>query len=310
MSAVLDRTLDLLRELVRCDTRNPPRAIDASHAIVGALRSPLAARGFDVEVTDLGRGSVNIFATRGKPSLLFNFHVDTVPDAANWSGSPFELRIAGDRAVGLGACDIKGAAAAMIAAAERCEGPAALLFSTDEEAGNDECVRHFVQDASKSASFRGVVVAEPTKNHATIAHRGTVSCEASFGGVSGHGSDPRALHDSAVHSFLRWGAKALHLAESLEVEEVSGLRGVRFNVGIVNGGTKANTAPSLPRIDPILFGSSFNAEQVPVLINDWILGVGDQPGTDLARAETAAGQLESRGVEFLLRLQGLEEPVA
>jgi acetylornithine deacetylase len=243
MSAVLARTVELLRLLVACDTRNPPRAIDTSHPIIAALRTPLTACGFDVKVTDLGRGSVNIFATRGTPSLLFNVHVDTVPDAANWTGSPFDLQIArstqGDRAIGLGACDIKGAAAAMIAAAERCNEPAAFLFSTDEEAGNDDCVRAFVKELGSNA-FRGVVVAEPTQNLATIAHRGTVSCEASFAGVSGHGSEPRALHDSAVHALMRWGHKALTLAESLEQEEVSGMRGVRFNLGVASGGTKAN----------------------------------------------------------------------
>ncbi|MFO0662774.1 MAG: acetylornithine deacetylase [Polyangiaceae bacterium] len=243
MNEGLARTLVHLRALVACDTRNPPRAIDASHPIVGTIRTPLAACGFSVEVVDLGKGSVNVFATRGKADLLFNFHVDTVPDAANWTGSPFELRISesereGARAIGLGACDIKGAAAAMIAAAEHAEGPAALLFSTDEEAGNDECVHAFV--AQRAEAFRGVVVAEPTSNKATLAHRGTVSCEAKFSGVSGHGSNPSALHESALHRFVRWGGRALALAESLETEEVGGLSGVRFNLGIASGGTKAN----------------------------------------------------------------------
>ena len=37
-------------------------------------------------------------------------------------------------AIGLGACDIKGAAAGLIVAAPRTTGDAAFLFSTDEEA--------------------------------------------------------------------------------------------------------------------------------------------------------------------------------
>lgn len=242
MNEVLSRTLTLLRSLVACDTRNPPRAIDATHAIVRALREPLVSQGFSVGVSDLGKGSVNIFAVRGKPQVLFNFHVDTVPDAANWTGSPFELQVTDDRAIGLGACDIKGAAAAMIAATERTSGPCALLFSTDEEAGNDECVHAYLARAPQSDTnaIRGVVVAEPTENLATLAHRGTVSCEASFAGVSGHGSNPRALTESALHHLVRWGGRALSLAEQLETDEAAGLRGVRFNLGIASGGTKAN----------------------------------------------------------------------
>ena len=242
MNEVLGRTLALLRTLVACDTRNPPRTIDATHPIVRALREPLVAQGFSVGVSDLGKGSVNIFATRGKPQVLFNFHVDTVPDAANWTGSPFELQIAADsaRAIGLGACDIKGAAAAMIAAAERAPGACALLFSTDEEAGNDECVHAFIAKKADTNIFRGVVVAEPTENRATVAHRGTVSCEASFHGVSGHGSHPRALQESALHHLLRWGGRALELASELESNEVGNMTGVRFNLGVASGGTKAN----------------------------------------------------------------------
>lgn len=242
MNEVLGRTLSLLRTLVACDTRNPPRTIDATHPIVRALREPLVSQGFTVGVSDLGKGSVNIFATRGKPQLLFNFHVDTVPDAANWTGSPFELQVAdgSERAIGLGACDIKGAAAAMIAAAERTNGPCALLFSTDEEAGNDECVHAFIAKKADTNAFRGVVVAEPTENRATVAHRGTVSCEASFAGVSGHGSNPRALEESAIHRMIRWGGRALDFAAKLENAEVGNMTGVRFNLGIASGGTKAN----------------------------------------------------------------------
>ncbi|HJU09178.1 MAG TPA: M20/M25/M40 family metallo-hydrolase, partial [Rhodanobacteraceae bacterium] len=115
MSALLDNTLDHLRVLVGYDTRNPPRAI-GREGLFDYLRAQL--HGFDCELADHGAGAISLLATRGQPRLLFNVHMDTVPDSPHWSGNPFELRVRDGRAIGLGACDIKGAAAALLAVAE------------------------------------------------------------------------------------------------------------------------------------------------------------------------------------------------
>lgn len=87
---------------------------------------------------------------------------------------------------------------------------------------------------------------------------------------------PLVLGDQAVDTILTRAITELALYDEKELVGAIGARDVNKATNTIYGGTKANTAPSLPRIDPILFGSSFNAEQVPVLINDWILGVGDQ----------------------------------
>jgi acetylornithine deacetylase len=75
-----------------------------------------------------------MLAVRGETTRLFNVHLDTVPSSPDWSADPHVLRVTGDRAIGLGACDTKGAAACLLAAAEMTEGPAAFLFSSDEDA--------------------------------------------------------------------------------------------------------------------------------------------------------------------------------
>jgi acetylornithine deacetylase len=76
---------------------------------------------------------------------LFNVHLDTVPDSPHWSADPHVLRVTADRAIGLGACDIKGAAAALIAVANITDGPMAMLFSTDEEANDARCIAGFLK---------------------------------------------------------------------------------------------------------------------------------------------------------------------
>ncbi|TAM95457.1 MAG: M20/M25/M40 family metallo-hydrolase, partial [Rhodanobacteraceae bacterium] len=143
MEALLDATLTHLRALVAFDTRNPPRAI-GTDGVFDYLRAHLP--GFKVSVIDHGAGAVSLHAMRGKPKLLFNVHLDTVPDSRQWSADPFALHISNDRAIGLGACDIKGAAAGLLAVANASSGDMALLFTTDEEGADPHCVGAFLKD--------------------------------------------------------------------------------------------------------------------------------------------------------------------
>ena len=270
MNELLDSTLCHLRELVSFDTRNPPRAISAD-GIFEYIRGHLP--GFDCAVTDHGAGAVSFHAVRGKPKILFNVHLDTVPDSPHWTASPFELRIGADRAVGLGACDIKGAAAALLTAAERSTADMALLFTTDEEANDARCIAAFLKqfpspfgrgrpegtdegrgspdrggDAAPSRQpfsrraegYEAVIVAEPTRCEAVLAHRGISSALLRFAGRAGHASGDNALTDSAVHQAIRWGTRALYFVSMQAHQRFGGLTGLRFNIGRVEGGIKAN----------------------------------------------------------------------
>jgi acetylornithine deacetylase len=236
---MLDSVLKHLEALVSFDTRNPPRDISTG-GIFDYLRSQLD--GFCFEVTDHGAGAVSLLAVRGNPTRLFNVHLDTVPSSEAWSSNPHKLRITDDRAIGLGACDIKGAAAGLVAAAAVTTGDAAFLFSTDEEANDARCIASFL---SKDHGFREAIIAEPTKCEAVLAHRGISSVLMKFRGHAGHASGVDALHTSALHDAMRWGNAALEFVESQSHQRFGGLTGLRFNIGRVEGGIKANMiAPS------------------------------------------------------------------
>jgi acetylornithine deacetylase len=280
--SLLDATLGHLRALVGYDTRNPPREI-GTDGIFDYLRAQLPD--FAVDVVDYGAGAVTLFAVRGTPKYLFNVHLDTVPDSPHWTQDPHTLTVTDDRAIGLGACDIKGAAAALVAVAQASKGAMALLLSTDEEANDARCIEGFLKTGPR---YEAIIVAEPTKSEAVLAHRGIHSVQMQFRGRAGHASGDQQPSDSALHQAIRWGAAALDFQQAQAHERFGGMTGLRFNIGKVEGGIKANMiAPTgdvrfgfrpLPTMDadqmlerfrtlvephPVAYGETFRGDSLP-----------------------------------------------
>ena len=298
---MLDSVLQHLQALVSHDTRNPPRAITTG-GIFDYIRAQLP--GFRIEVVDHGAGAVSLLAVRGNPKRIFNVHLDTVPSSPAWTADPLKLRVTADRAIGLGACDIKGAAAALIAAAQVTQGDAAFLFSSDEEANDPRCIAAFL---GRDHGFTEAIIAEPTQGQAVLAHRGISAVRVGFKGQAGHASAENALPLSAVHKAMRWGTDALDFVQAQDHLRFGGLTGLRFNIGRVEGGIKANMiAPSaevrfgfrpLPSQDMDVLHGQFRdlaggevvgqgapAERVPVDYEETFRGP-SLPSGDVARAE-------------------------
>ncbi len=221
--------LEHLARLCAFDTRNPPRSPAGISALFDYVTAAVGAWGFVVERRDLGDGCMWLHARRGDAAPIVNVHVDTVPVAEGWFGDPLSLVVTGERATGLGACDIKGALAAWLAAGAATHGPGELLLTSDEEAGTSRCVRTF--GSEHDLKGRQLLVAEPTGCRAVLGHRGIGTATGTFTGVAGHASQARALVDSAVHEAVRWAGAALAAASGDDL---------RFNLGRIEGGTKAN----------------------------------------------------------------------
>ena len=170
---------------------------------------------------------------------MVNCHLDTVPADPSWTRDPFKLAVDGDDAVGLGACDVKGAASCMLAAAEESEGAIALLLTTDEEAGQSRCVQEFL---AQDLPYDRAVVAEPTGVRAVTRHRGLATYDLAFKGVAAHSSVIGADQRNAVHLASLWCADAIGLTRSAPFDDI------RLNIGMIEGGTKANVAASSARV--------------------------------------------------------------
>lgn len=228
--------LDHLRALVACDTQNPPRRIEAGSPVFRYCTQQLEGE-FRIRTWDHGEGHVSWLATRGKPTVLFNVHLDTVPAGEGWSTDPHTLAVKGGRAYARGSCDIKGAAACLLALAGGGAENMALLFTSDEEGAGGCCVEKFLQTA-EARQFRQVIVAEPTGCRAVLEHRGFLSVKTRFHGNPGHSSEARALSENANHQMAIWAAGAIRVARNAKRDESD--PGTCLNIGLVEGGTKSN----------------------------------------------------------------------
>jgi len=233
MNTSLEQCLVHLEALVACDTTNPPRDIASS----GLLEYLQSLPYLDPEISDLGGGSFNIMLSKGSPKHLFNVHLDTVPVSSGWDYNPHHLTIDDGKAYGLGACDIKGAAACLLALIESGLSDYAVLFSTDEEAGQSTCIQEFLKS---KPSYEGIIVCEPTQNLAVTCHRGIATGSIKFEGIAGHSSDKRAMQDNAIHKLARWSNQALIKAQEYDSKSIENLSGIAFNLGVIEGGIKPN----------------------------------------------------------------------
>ena len=140
-----DEVTELLQELIRVDTTNPPGNETAAAEL---LRSYLEESGAQVDLYARVPERANLVARipgRGDgPSLLFLSHTDVVlADASEWSADPFGGELRDGEVWGRGALDMKGqvAASAVALASLAREGfqPAGdLIFAAtaDEEVGD------------------------------------------------------------------------------------------------------------------------------------------------------------------------------
>src|SRR5882762_881863 len=88
-----------------------PSTTSSEGPVVDYVSRWLVARGWDLTVQEVSPGRGNIWASRKGGGVTFSTHLDTVP--------PYLTpRMEGKRLYGRGACDAKGIAAAMLAAAD------------------------------------------------------------------------------------------------------------------------------------------------------------------------------------------------
>ncbi|HEX7091513.1 MAG TPA: M20/M25/M40 family metallo-hydrolase [Longimicrobiales bacterium] len=185
--------LEVLRDLVRIPSVNPtlaPGEGTGEQEVARFAVEWLGARGVRAWLEEADRGRPNAVAEVGGgdgPVLVLCAHLDTV-GTAGMEIAPFEPRVEGNRLYGRGSYDMKGGAAAIMAAlaalaAADLRGRIMAALVCDEEyasIGASDFVRRHRADAC--------IVTEPSEGRLILAHKGFVWLELVTRGVAAHGS--------------------------------------------------------------------------------------------------------------------------
>jgi acetylornithine deacetylase/succinyl-diaminopimelate desuccinylase-like protein len=154
-AALHERPVELLRNLIRFDTTNPP---GNEAACIGYINDVLTDAGFATTILARDTARPNLvtrLAGQGYASpLLMYGHIDVVTtENQDWTYPPFEAAVAGGYVWGRGTLDMKGAVAMMMATLMRARaqglapaGDVVLAVVSDEEAGGDFGARYLVED--------------------------------------------------------------------------------------------------------------------------------------------------------------------
>ncbi len=157
----------------------------------------------------------NVLITRGGsgPALWFLGHTDVVPSGPleDWTSPPFEPEVRDGVLYGRGACDMKGAVAAMVVALETFarehpdhHGQIGLLLTSDEEGDAERGVREVAATLAKRGQAPDYcLVGEPSSqaqlgDTVRIGRRGSIVGTLTVRGVQGHTAFPEAI-DNPVH---------------------------------------------------------------------------------------------------------------
>ena len=209
-SAVLhERPVDLLRNLIRFDTTNPP---GNEAACIGYINDVLTDAGFETTILARDKARANL-VTRlvgqgHAPPLLMYGHIDVVTtENQDWTYPPFEGTVADGYVWGRGTLDMKGGVAMMMAALLRAKaegltppGDVVLAIVSDEEAGGDYGARYLVEKhadlfdgvryAIGEAGGFSLHIGGATLYPIMVAEKQMCWMKATVRGEAGHGSMP------------------------------------------------------------------------------------------------------------------------
>lgn len=319
-----DALLDELRDLVSYPSVNPPgeEGPVAEHLVERLEASPVP---FEIDRQVVEPDRPNVIARSGDPgkgTVLLLGHTDVVPvDEDAWTTDPFTLRRDGDRVVGRGVADMKGALAGKLLAAEEYllaaddPGSVVLAFVMGEETtgrGAEALV-----ESGPPVEADGAIIGEPTDLNACVAHKGVLRYGVTVRGRSVHAGRPGegvsaidggdAVLDRlrALHREERRGDHELLTPGSVTVTEFHS--GIAPNVvpdraELTVDWRTLPDAPTRPdpfdrRIEAALEGITVNGHPIDVGIDRRLFARGSTVDPDAAIVRAVLRAARDRGVE-------------
>lgn len=246
----VDAVVTLTRDLVRIRSENPPgRETEVVTYLQGLFGEMGLATGRVVEPAP-GRQSLLVSTEpatpSGKPVLLVNGHLDTVPVRPDaWRHDPFGGEVHDGRLYGRGSADMKGGVAAAITALQVCRAlrldlPCEVAFHlvADEELGGRQGTAALLRAGLIRAD--ACLDPEPTGLDLCLAERGLMFARVTTRGIPAHGSEPSKGRSAIITAAAI--AQVLHDNEFPQTPHPL-LGTTTCNVGVIRGGSGPNVVP-------------------------------------------------------------------
>jgi putative selenium metabolism hydrolase len=205
------RLLRFLQDLVRTES-TPGR----EKLVVERVVRELQTLGYDEAWIDPAGNAVGRIGS-GRPVVLIDCHIDTIPlhSLGDWRHDPFEAKVEDGRLFGLGSCDMKGSAAAMV------YGVASLVEQRGLSRGTVYVVGSIAEEMMEGMALASTfdacspdiaIIGEPTDLAVAIGQRGRAKIEAVVTGRACHAGHPSVGINAAEHmaEFIRAIAGLTH----------------------------------------------------------------------------------------------------
>jgi len=228
MNELVRSLIELLS--VRSDTP------EGRKALFELVRSRLEEIGLTTVVGG-AHDSPAMLASNGSGGIAFAAHLDTVPAGDDWTREDGEVEAG--RVYGLGAADMKGGMAAMMAAARVLreeEVPFTLLITTDEEELMTGA--EFLAKRPEVRRASGILVGEPTDLRVAWKEKGISRLTLTAHGVAAHASMPW----NGDNAIMRMASLLDKLDPMLKVPE-GPTDDLTLVVSTIRGGTRNNIVP-------------------------------------------------------------------
>ena len=246
-----DEIVNIVSELVRHDTTNPPGNEYLCKEIVTDCMNRI---GMEVSYYEKEPGRTNIVGRigAGRKSIGFVSHMDVVPpgEIDQWNTPPFEPTILDGRIYGRGTLDDKGsfacaysASKAFLAEHKDFDGTIYLIAAADEELGSELGIIYLVEECG--VKFDVAIIPDGGRMDLSIyGEKGILWLELASRGIQAHGSTPELGRNAIVPlAELLAEIKSLDLGASYD----QAFDGWTMNVGTISGGSSTNTVPAMAR---------------------------------------------------------------
>ena len=269
--------IDLTAKLIRCPSVTP-----ADGGALKLLTTILEKEGFDCNYINRG-GILNLIAIWGRnnkgKTFGFNGHTDVVPvgDKSLWTVDPFGGETKNKKIWGRGACDMKSAVAAFVAAAvdyvkETPPNGSIVIAITGDEEGNAIDGTEAILDWMEVNNIKvdAFLVGEPTSVDKTgdtikIGRRGSMTVHLSAAGKQGHSAYPQ-LAKNPIPGL----AKLINKISSHELDQGSEyFDPSNLSVTTIDTGNKANNV--IPAEIKATINIRFNDLHSSNNLKNWLL---------------------------------------